>query len=73
MGVHESQSRLWEKLVGRSRPFWQHVCPILSQRFPSQLNGITFEQFYRGVNQVQQSDAHRGNEVGQNLHVMLRV
>jgi carboxypeptidase Taq len=74
LGVHESQSRLWENLVGRSLPFWQHFYPRLQARFPSQLGGVTVEQFYRGINKVQPSLIRvEADEATYNLHVMLRV
>lgn len=72
-GVHESQSRLWENLVGRSRGFWQHFYPCLQATFPSQLAAVPLETFYRAINRVERSlirvDA---DEVTYNLHVMLR-
>jgi carboxypeptidase Taq len=72
-GVHESQSRLWENLVGRSRGFWEHFYPRLQQAFPRQLGGVPLDTFYRAVNRVERSlirvDA---DEVTYNLHVMLR-
>jgi carboxypeptidase Taq len=74
LGVHESQSRLWENLVGRSRPFWQHFYPRLQGRFPSQLGAVTLEQFYRGINKVQPTLIRvEADEATYNLHVMLRV
>jgi carboxypeptidase Taq len=73
-GVHESQSRMWENVIGRSRPFWQHFFPLAQQRFPSQLGGITLDQFHRGINQVKRSLIRvEADEVTYNLHVMLRV
>ncbi len=72
-GVHESQSRLWENIVGRSRGFWEHFYPALQQTFPDQLNRVSVDSFYRAINKVQPSlirvDA---DEVTYNLHVMLR-
>jgi carboxypeptidase Taq len=72
-GVHESQSRTWENLVGRSREFWQFFYPKLQARFPNQLNKVSLDTFYRAVNKVQRSlirvDA---DEVTYNLHVMIR-
>jgi carboxypeptidase Taq len=72
-GVHESQSRLWENIVGRSRGFWEHFYPSLQQTFPDQLGSVPLETFYRAINKVQPSlirvDA---DEVTYNLHVMLR-
>ena len=72
-GVHESQSRLWENLVGRSRPFWECFYPQLQAQFPEQLGDVSLDRFYRAVNHVQRSlirvDA---DEVTYNLHVMIR-
>ena len=74
LGVHESQSRLWENVIGRSRPFWQHFFPLLQQRFPSQLGGVTLDTFHRGINRVKRSLIRvEADEVTYNLHVMLRV
>jgi len=74
LGVHESQSRLWENIVGRSLPFWQHFFPRLQQRFASQLAGVTLEQFYRAINRVERSLIRvEADEATYNLHVMLRV
>jgi len=74
LGVHESQSRLWENLVARSQPFWQHFFPRLQQRFPSQLGNVTAEQFYRGINKVHRSLIRvESDEATYNLHIMLRV
>ena len=72
-GVHESQSRTWENLVGRSRAFWQHFYPQLVQEFPQQLAGVSVDQFYRGINKVERSLIRTdADEVTYNLHVMLR-
>ena len=72
-GLHESQSRTWENLVGRSRGFWEHFYPLLQAKFPAQLGNVTLDTFYRAVNKVQHSlirvDA---DEVTYNLHVMIR-
>ncbi|MCC6349394.1 MAG: carboxypeptidase M32 [Candidatus Eisenbacteria bacterium] len=72
-GVHESQSRLWENLVGRSLGFWRHFYPRLQATFPSQLGRVPLETFHRAINKVERSlirvDA---DEVTYNLHVMLR-
>jgi carboxypeptidase Taq len=73
LGVHESQSRLWENVVGRSREFWQFYYPKLQQVFPVQLNDFSHEDFYRAINKVKPSlirvDA---DEVTYNLHIFLR-
>jgi carboxypeptidase Taq len=74
LGVHESQSRLWENLVGRSLPFWQHFWPKLRQRFPSELNGVTLDAFHRAINRVEPSVIRvEADEATYNLHVMVRV
>lgn len=72
-GVHESQSRLWENLVGRSRGFWEHFYPHLQTVFPTQLKGVSLDTFYRAINSVQRSLIRTdSDEVTYNLHVMLR-
>jgi carboxypeptidase Taq len=72
-GVHESQSRLWENIVGRSRAFWDHFYPRLQQAFPSQLGNVSLETFYRAINKVQPSFIRaEADEVTYNLHVMIR-
>jgi carboxypeptidase Taq len=74
LGIHESQSRLWENLVGRSLPFWEHFFPALQARFPAQLGGVTLPQFYKAINRVQPSLIRvEADEATYNLHVMLRV
>ena len=50
LGIHESQSRMWENLVGRSRGFWTHFFPMLQAYFPDQLGDVTLEAFYRAIN-----------------------
>lgn len=72
-GVHESQSRLWENLIGRSRPFWEHFYPELQQTFPQQLGNVPLDTFYRAINRVQPSLIRTdADEVTYNLHVMIR-
>ncbi len=72
-GVHESQSRLWENLVGRSRPFWNYFYPQLQKTFHSQLADVPQETFYRAINQVARSLIRTdADEVTYNLHVMIR-
>jgi carboxypeptidase Taq len=73
LGVHESQSRMWENLVGRSRPFWQAFYPDLQQLFPEQLAKVDLESFYRALNKVEPSLIRtEADEATYNLHVMLR-
>ena len=72
-GVHESQSRLWENLVGRSRPFWHHFYPSLQAAFPEPLRGVDEETFYRAVNRSYPSLIRvEADEVTYNMHVLLR-
>ena len=72
-GVHESQSRLWENLVGRSLPFWHHFFPSLRETFPEPLRGVEAEAFYRAVNKSYPSFIRvEADEVTYNLHVLLR-
>ena len=54
-GVHESQSRLWENLVARSRPFWEHYYPQLQRTFTDQFGSVSLDVFYRAVNKVARS------------------
>lgn len=72
--IHESQSRLWENIVGRSLPFWEHFYPRLKQIFPEQLSRISLERFYKAVNRVKPSLIRiRADEATYNLHIMLRM
>jgi carboxypeptidase Taq len=74
LGVHESQSRLWENLVGRSRPFWEGFYPRLQEYFPSQLGKVSLEAFYKGINKVQPNLIRvESDEATYNLHIMLRL
>src|SRR5215211_2686253 len=73
MGVHESQSRLWENLVGRSRDFWGHYYPGLQESFPEALGHIDVENFYRAINEAKPSEIRvEADELTYNLHVLLR-
>jgi carboxypeptidase Taq len=72
-GVHESQSRTWENIVGRSRQFWTFFYPQLQNTFPGQLGSVPLDTFYRAINKVQRSLIRTdADEVTYNLHVMLR-
>lgn len=72
-GVHESQSRLWENIVGRSRGFWEHFYPRLQQVFPTQIATVSLDTFYRAINRVERSVIRTdADEVTYNLHVMIR-
>ena len=73
LGMHESQSRWWETLIGQSKPFWSHYLPLLKKQFKGKLEGVSLEPFYRAINKVEPSlirvDA---DEVTYNLHIILR-
>jgi carboxypeptidase Taq len=73
MAIHESQSRFWENVIGRSRPFWTGCFPILREYFPNQLKSTGAEDFYHAVNEVKPSlirvDA---DEISYSLHIILR-
>ncbi len=72
-GVHESQSRLWENILGRSRGFWEFFYPRLQEVFPAQLGDTPLDEFYRAINKVERSLIRTdADEVTYNLHVMLR-
>ena len=74
LAVHESQSRMWENLVGRSLPFWEHFFPALKKTFPSQLDGVSVKSFYKAVNKVEPSFIRvNADEATYNLHIMLRL
>jgi carboxypeptidase Taq len=71
--IHESQSRLWENNVGRSRAFWQHYYPQLQQHFPEQFKNISLDQFYKGINKVQPSLIRtEADEISYHFHVFIR-
>lgn len=73
LGVHESQSRLWENLVGRSMPFWRFAYPLLVEAFPEAVGDVPLERFYRAINAVRPSLIRvEADEVTYNLHVILR-
>ncbi|MEI6510017.1 MAG: carboxypeptidase M32 [bacterium] len=72
-GLHESQSRLWENLVGGSRPFWAFWFPRLAKAFPERLATVSEDSFYRAVNAVRPSPIRvEADEVTYNLHIVLR-
>ena len=72
-GVHESQSRLWENVVGRGRGFWEHFYPVLQETFPDPFRGVPLETFYRAINKVERSLIRTdADEVTYNLHIMMR-
>ena len=73
MGIHESQSRLWENVIGRSKPFWKAFFPKLKAFFPEPLNGVSPDQFYRAVNIVKPSLIRvEADEVTYSMHIIIR-
>ena len=72
-GTHESQSRLWENVIGRSRDFWEYFYPSLQRVFPEQLRSVPIAVFHRAINKVARSIIRTdADEVTYNLHVMVR-
>jgi len=73
LGIHESQSRMWENFVGRSKPFWDHFYPRAQTAFPEALAGTPQNEFYRAINDVQPSFIRvEADEATYNLHILLR-
>lgn len=73
MGIHESQSRFWENMIGRSRPFWDRYFPLVTDAFKERFEAISVADFYRYINHVEPSLIRtRADEVTYNLHVMVR-
>lgn len=74
LAVHESQSRMWENLVGRSLPFWEHFYPALKKTFPRKLEAVSLKSFYKAINKVESSFIRvNADEATYNLHIMLRL
>jgi carboxypeptidase Taq len=72
-GIHESQSRLWENQVGRSRDFWTFFYPEIQRNFPGELGSVSLDTFYRAINKVSRSLIRTdADETTYNLHVMIR-
>lgn len=73
LALHESQSRMWENLVGRSRPFWRYFYPQLQNAFPEQFANVDMETFYRAINKIQPSLIRvEADEATYNMHIILR-
>ncbi|WP_055107933.1 carboxypeptidase M32 [Paenibacillus ihumii] len=73
MGIHESQSRLWENFIGRSREFWTRYYGDLQQHFPEQLKNVTVDEFYKAINRVENSLIRiQADELTYNLHIIIR-
>ncbi len=74
LAVHESQSRMWENLVGRSLPFWEYFYPAFKKTFPKHLEGVSLKSFYKAINKVKPSLIRvNADEATYNLHIMLRL
>jgi carboxypeptidase Taq len=72
-GIHESQSRFLENMVGRSEQFWKYFYPKLQEHFPDQLGNVELDDFYRAINAVQPSFIRvEADELTYNLHIMVR-
>jgi carboxypeptidase Taq len=73
LALHESQSRLWENTIGRSRPFWEHFYPLTRSLFHSSLRGVSLDDFYFAVNHVESSPLRAlADEATYNLHILVR-
>lgn len=73
LGIHESQSRMWENLVGRSRAFWEYFYPRAQSLFPASLGDVPLDSFHAAINDVRPSWIRvEADEVTYNLHIMLR-
>lgn len=74
LAIHESQSRMYENLIGRSLPFWEHFYPRLQAHFTTQLGNVDLQAFYKGINKVEPSLIRvEADEATYNLHIMLRL
>jgi carboxypeptidase Taq len=74
LAIHESQSRMYENLIGRSMPFWSHYYPRLQEIFPTQLNDVSIDTFYKAINKVEPSLIRvEADEATYNMHIMLRL
>ncbi len=73
LGIHESQSRMWENMVGRSRAFWEFFYPSARKAFPDALEGASLDQFYFAINDVRPSLIRvEADEATYNLHIIIR-
>jgi carboxypeptidase Taq len=74
LAIHESQSRMWENLVGRSLPFWEYFYPEFQKLFPEQVGEVDLDTFYKGINKVEPSLIRvNADEATYNMHIMLRL
>lgn len=72
LGMHESQSRLYETIIGQGLPFWEFYFPKLKERFPEQLKEVSLDQFYKAINKVQTTYIwSEADEVAYNIHIII--
>ena len=73
LGIHESQSRLWENIIGKSLPFWKHFYPKLQKEFPTPFKKLSLQDFHSIINEVKPSLIRtEADEVSYNLHIIIR-
>lgn len=73
MDLHESQSRFWENLIGKSKEFWQHYLPELKKVAPQAFDGVTVDEIYKAVNMVKPTPVRlESDELTYNMHILLR-
>jgi carboxypeptidase Taq len=73
LGLHESQSRLWENCVGRSMEFWRHFFPLLKETFPHALSAVSLDAFHAAINAVRPSLIRtEADELTYNFHIIVR-
>lgn len=73
LGIHESQSRLWENNVGRSKSFWKAHYPLLQSYFPTQMKAVSLDAFYAGINQIEPSLIRvESDELHYHFHILIR-
>ena len=73
LGIHESQSRLWENIIGRSRLFWSHYFPLLQQAIPGSFQNVDLDAFVRHINRIHPGFIRvEADEVSYNLHIIVR-
>jgi carboxypeptidase Taq len=73
LGIHESQSRIWENNLGRGKYWWQFIYPKLQSVFPKQLSSVSLDDFYKAINKVEPSLIRTSSdELTYHVHVMIR-
>ncbi|MDX1775140.1 MAG: carboxypeptidase M32 [Desulfobulbales bacterium] len=73
LGIHESQSRLWENIIGRSRPFWERYFPLLQEYLPGQFQTMSMDDFVGHINRVHPGMIRvEADEVSYTLHILIR-